>query len=47
VALKLPGMREAGVVDPTVSARPRSARLRDGRLALRVGASPVIVTVRR
>jgi hypothetical protein len=48
VRLELPGVRQAGVVDPTVSARPRPERLRGAdRLALRVGASPVIVTVRR
>jgi hypothetical protein len=47
VKLELPGMRQAGVVDPTVSARPRPTRVHGGRLALRVGASPVIVTVRR
>ncbi|MBN1529335.1 MAG: hypothetical protein JW895_09770 [Thermoleophilaceae bacterium] len=47
VTLALPGMRDAGVVDPAVSARPRPARLRGGRLALRLGASPVIVTVRQ
>jgi hypothetical protein len=47
VKLDLPGMRHAAVVDPVVSARPDRLRLRDGRLALRLGASPVIVTVRR
>ena len=47
VELDLPGMRQAAVVDPLVSARPDRLRLRGGRLALRVGASPVIVTVRR
>jgi len=47
VELDLPGARQVGVVEPASTARRRHLRLRRGRVALRVGASPVIVTLRR